>query len=382
MKVPFFRLTIGDEEKEEMNNVLESGWLTSGPMVKKLEQSIADYTGAKYACAVSSATAGLHLILESLDISIDDEIITTPYTMSATVSAIICAGLKPVLVDIDPGTLNINPVMIAKAVTSSTKAIIAVDMAGYPADYSAINEIGDKHDLVIISDAAHSLGAMYKGQKVGTLADATVFSFYSTKNITTGEGGMVVSDNKELIDKIRHLSLHAMTSSGWKRNKGGSWDYDVTELGFKYNMSDLNAALGVGRMRRIESLQNRREEIAQSYIDNLSELSDYIDLPDKEIIDDCAWHLFIIKLKLENLKINRNKFIEEMEKTGVGCGVHFIPVYQFSYFELVLDNSAKDFPYCEESFSRVVSLPIYPDLFDDEVKYVCQMIREIVAKHS
>ncbi|MFH2036393.1 MAG: DegT/DnrJ/EryC1/StrS family aminotransferase [Candidatus Zixiibacteriota bacterium] len=380
MKVPFFRLKISDEEIDEVNQVLRAGWVTTGPKVKELEQLIVAYTGAKYACAVSSATAGLHLVLEALDLSFDNEIITTPYTMAATIESIIYTGAKPVLVDIDPGTLNINPAKIAEAVSSDTRAIMAVDIAGFPADYDTIRKIADRHNLTILSDAAHSLGALQRGKKVGTLADATVFSFYSTKNITTGEGGMVVSDNKGLIDKIRHLSLHGMTSSGWKRNQGGSWEYDITELGFKYNMSDINAALGVGRMKRFESLQKRRKEIARYYIEHLNDLSEYLELPDTDKIDHHAWHLFIIKLKLENLKIDRNQFIDELDKAGVGCSVHFMPIYHFSYFELIFDYSPDDFPYCEDSFSRVVSLPMYPDLTDEEVDYVCRMVQNIVHR--
>ena len=333
MKVPFFRLKLTSIEKKEVNDTITKGWVTSGPKVHLLEEKIRRLTGAKYAAAVSSGTAGLHLALETLNLQPGDEIITTPFTMVATIEAILYAGGSPVFADIDPKTLNINPTSVEKKITDKTRAIISVDIAGCPCNYTKLKSLARQNRLRLIVDAAHSLGAKFKGKPIGSIADAAVFSFYSTKNITTGEGGMVVSDSKRLIDKIRHLSLHGMTSSGWKRNTGGGWKYDITDLGYKYNLSDLAAALGLGQLKRFKDMQKKRRQLAKRYLDNLRQLDNYIELPYRGENITHAWHLFIIQLNLNKWRINRDRLIKELEKRGVGCGVHFIPVYRFSYFK-------------------------------------------------
>ncbi len=382
MKVPFFRLSFSAEEKHEVLDVIERGWVTSGPKVRELEEMIKNITGAGYAAALSSGTAGLHLALETLNLQTGDEIITTPFTMAGTVQAIIHAGGRPVLADIFQENMNLNPVFVEKAVSKKTKAIVSVDMAGWPCDYERLTSVAQKYGLFLLDDAAHALGAKYRGQPVGRIADATVFSFYSTKNITTGEGGMVVSDSEDFIEKIRSLALHGMTSSGWKRYQGGSWRYDVTELGYKYNLSDLSAALGVGQLKRFEFLQKRRRELAARYLDNLAELSDFIDLPQCEGDMEHAWHLFIIKTIPRRWSISRDMLIEELEKAGVGCSVHFIPVYHFSYFKKILDYRPSDFPASENAFNRVISLPFYPDLTFEEVDYVTQTLKNLCERYT
>jgi dTDP-4-amino-4,6-dideoxygalactose transaminase len=382
MNVPFFRLSFTSAEEKHVLEVIRSGWVTTGPKAKELEERIAAMTGAKYSAAVSSGTAGLHLTLDALGTGIDDEIISTPFTMAATIEAIMYSGARPVLVDILPGTLNINPAFVERKINKKTRAIVTVDIAGCPCEYDHLRRIAHDHGISLIADAAHSLGARYKDKPVGSLADATVFSFYSTKNITTGEGGMVVSDSKELIDKVRRLSLHGMTSSGWKRYRGGGWRYDITELGYKYNMSDLAAALGLGQLDRFDELQRKRNQLARRYIDNLISLDEYIELPycDDDITH--AWHLFIIKLVQDRWKIGRDELIEKLEKNGVGCGVHFIPIYHFSYFKKILSCSPADFPNCESAFERVISLPFYPDLRMEEVDYVCKILKELAEEYS
>ncbi|MEW5925149.1 MAG: DegT/DnrJ/EryC1/StrS aminotransferase family protein [Candidatus Zixiibacteriota bacterium] len=380
MKVPFFRLSFGKEEKREVLDVLRSGWVTSGLKVQKLESRIINLTGAKYAAAVSSATAGLHLVLKSLDIGAGDEVITSPYTMAATVEAILYTGARPVLADIDPVSLNIDPGAVEKKITKKTKAILPVDIAGCPCDYRPLKRLGRKYNIPLVADAAHSLGGKYEGRMVGALADAAVFSFYSTKNITTGEGGMVVTDKKRLIDRVRHLSLHGMTSSGWKRYQGGSWRYDITDLGYKYNLSDLAAALGVGQLARFNEMQDRRIQLVRRYLDSLRDLHDYIELPFYSNIDDHAWHLFIIRINRDKWKIGRDRLITELEKAGVGCGVHFIPIYKLSYFRRKLKYDASDFPHCESAFLRVISLPFYVDLKISEVDYVCRTLKNLRIK--
>jgi dTDP-4-amino-4,6-dideoxygalactose transaminase len=324
----------------------------------------------------------MHLTLECLNLKPDDEIITTPYTMAATIEAILHAGAKPVFADIEPTSMNIDPVQVEARLTGKTKAIVSVDIAGCPADYGRLTGIARSNDLFLIDDAAHSLGAKYKGKPIGAIADATVFSFYSTKNITTGEGGMVVSNSEKLIERIRHLSLHGMTSSGWKRHEGGNWEYDIIDLGYKYNLSDLSAALGLGQLCRFDELQDKRRKLAMRYIERLSELNRLLEMPRCDADSEHAWHLFIVKMVLENWNIDRNRLIDELEKRGVGCGVHFIPVYRFTYFKKIISQERTDFQNCERAFARVISLPLYADLSFDEVDYVCQTLEALTAEYG
>ena len=381
MKVPFFRLNITGREKKEVADALSSGWITSGPKVRALEEGICSLTGARYAVAVSSGTAGLHLALAALGIGAGDQVITTPYTMIATVEAILYTGAMPVLVDIDSATLNIDPAMIESKITRKTKAIVAVDIAGCPCDYGRLRAIARKHRLALIADAAHSLGADYRGRPVGTLADATVFSFYSTKNLTTGEGGMVVTGRKRLADEIRLLSLHGMTSSGWKRYAGGGWKYDVVRLGYKYNLSDIQAALGLGQLRGFDDRQARRVRLAERYDANRGDIGDVLDVPFCPDGSRHARHLYMIRLITNRWTISRDRMITELEKRGVGCGVHFIPVHTFSHVKKILPMRRK-MPVCEREVKRVISLPFYPDLTVREVDYVCDVIHELARRFT
>jgi perosamine synthetase len=275
--------------------------------------------------------------------------------------------------------MNIDPAIVEPAITKKTKAIITVDISGCPCDYDRLTQISEKYGLFLITDGAHSLGAEYNGRPIGMIADATVFSFYPTKNITTGEGGMVVSNREELTKNVRLLSLHGMTSSGWKRFKGGSWKYDVVAPGYKCNISDINAALGVAQMKRFGEIQKRRENIALRYMKSLKDIEEYIELP--YYPENCthANHLFIIKINNERCPIDRDELIEKLESTGVGCGVHFIPVYHFSYFKKIFNCRPEDFPNCETAFNSVITLPLYPDLKNNEVDYVCETLRDLIT---
>lgn len=382
MKVPFFKLKLSSVEERSVMKALRSGWVTTGPAVRKFEDRVKEISGAKYAVAVSSCTAGLHLALDALNIGPDDEVITTPFTMAATIEAILYCGATPIFADIDPFTLNIDPDQIESKISSRTRAIIPVDIAGLPCDYDRLKRLAQKHNLFIIEDAAHSLGGEFKGNPVGSLADITAFSFYSTKNITTGEGGMVVTNQKKTADKIRRLSLHGMTSSGWKRYSGGGWKYDITDLGYKYNLSDLAAGLGLGQLQRFTIFQKKRQRIAERYFAELQDLSEYIELPSIEKKSRHAWHLFIIKIISEKWEIGRDKIIDELEFRGIGCGVHFIPIYHFSYFKKELRLQPSDFPNSERAFRRVISLPFYFDLSIGQVNHVCRVVHDLVKKYG
>ncbi|MBN2227305.1 MAG: DegT/DnrJ/EryC1/StrS family aminotransferase [candidate division Zixibacteria bacterium] len=380
MKVPFFRLRLSAQEKKEVADALASGWITSGPKVSALEKGICALTGARHAVAVSSGTAGLHLALEALGITVGDQVITTPYTMIATIEAILYTGAEPVLVDIDAATLNIDPALIESKITRKTKAIVAVDIAGCPCDYRRLRAIARKYHLALIADAAHSLGADYRGQAVGTLADATVFSFYSTKNLTTGEGGMVLTGRKRLADEIRLLALHGMTSSGWKRYAGGSWKYDVVRLGYKYNLSDVSAALGLGQLRGFEKRQAKRAGLANRYNRKLADLGGLLDLPFCPDGSNHAWHLYVIRPIPERWGISRDRLIVELENRGVGCGVHFIPIHTFTHVKKILPVGRYHLPICEREAGRAISLPLYPDLTLREADYVCEVIHELAKR--
>jgi dTDP-4-amino-4,6-dideoxygalactose transaminase len=380
MKVPFFRLKFTSSERKAVLEVLNSGWVTSGPRIKEFEKKVSGIAGAKYAVAVSSGTAGLHLALKAIGIGKGDEVISSPFTMAATIEAILYTGAKPVLADIDPVTLNIDPDGIENKISSRTKAILPVDIAGWPCAYDRIRKIARKHRLHLVEDAAHALGASYRHKPIGSLADATVFSFYSTKNITTGEGGMVVTDSKRLADHIRHLSLHGMTSSGWKRYSGGGWKYDITELGYKENLSDLAAGLGLGQLRRFRAMQQRRQQLARLYYRGLKNVTEYLELPYLDGQSKHAWHLFIIKINPGMWRIDRDRLIAELEKKGIGCGVHFIPIHHFSYFRKALKFKKTDLKQTDRSFQQVISLPFYFDLGAGEIEYVCRTIKALAAK--
>jgi len=380
MKVPFFRLKLTQSEARAVQKVVRSGWLTTGPAVAEFETGLARLVGARHAVALSSGSAGLHLTLAALGIGPGDEVITTPFTMAATLEAILYCGATPILADIDPVTLNIDPAAVAKKVGRRTRAILTVDIAGQPCDYRALKRLAREHRLYLIDDAAHALGARYRGRSIGAVADATIFSFYSTKNITTGEGGAVVTPKKALADRIRHLSLHGMTSSGWKRHHGGSWRYDITELGHKYNMSDLNAGLGLGQLERFEAMQECRRRLAARYREKLAGFGEYIELPADDDRVRSAWHLFIVKLQSDRWRVDRDRLIDELEKRGVGCGVHFIPVYHFSLFKKLLKCRASDFPTCEAAFRRVITLPFYHDLTYREIDYVAAVFGRLIKQ--
>ncbi len=380
MKVPFFRLQADKADISAVTSVLKDGWLTTGARAAELEELVKARCGAKHAVAVSSASVGLQVALAALDIGPGDEVITTAFTFTATCAAILHCGATPVLADIDPQTLNIAPQSISEKITPKTKALITVDIAGIPCDYRSINALCRKHKLKLICDAAHSLGASYRSKPVGSFGDITVFSFYSTKNITTGEGGMILTQKKRLADRIRRLSLHGITKSALQRNKAADWRYDIREIGCKANLSDLNAALGVARLKRFDSLLESRSRVAAQYASGLAGFRDFLELPLVPAGCEHAWHLFIIQLKLDRWRIGRDRFIKELTRLGIGCGVHYIPLYHFSGYRDILNGKPDELYQTEQAFKRVVSLPLYPELSASEVKAVCGAIGELVNR--
>ena len=380
--IPLFDLTLSVKAGKEVASTLASGWITTGPKVAAFERAVCRHLNVKYAAAVNSGTAGLYLVLKAIGAGKGREVVTTPFTFVATVEAILMTGAKPVLADIDPRTLNIDPEEVARKVSDRTIAIVPVDIAGYPADYELLSKVVDKRSLYLVADAAHSFGAANQSKTIPNLTDAAVFSFYSTKNLTCGEGGMVLSRHKQLIDKVKCLSLHGLTSSAFERKLTNKWEYDVVDFGYKANMSDIHAAVGLGQLTVFDKDQAKRIALAKRYMKNLAGLSDFLELPIIEKRCRHGWHLFIIKLHLSHLRINRNRFIELTANGGIECGVHYKPIFELTYYRDLLGLSEQYFPNAAYAGRRVVTLPLYPSLKVSDVDYICDCIAAIVNRHA
>ncbi len=372
--IPYSEPVIEDDEIDGVTEVLRSGWLTMGPKTMEFERKLQEYTGAKHAVAVNSCTAALHLSLLALDIGKGDEVITTPYTFASTANVIVHSGAKPVFADVERETFNIDPERIIEAITPKTKAIIPVDFAGQPVDLKEITEIAEDRGIPIIEDAAHAIGAEYQGKKTGTLAEATCFSFYPTKNITTGEGGAILTDSDRIAERARLLRLHGISKDAWKRySSEGSWFYEIEACGWKYNMTDIQAALGLAQMLKLERFYKKRRQLADIYSTNLERLPGVI-VPKEEAGRKHVFHLYPILLS----DFNRNRFIEEMANRKIGCSVHFIPLHLHPFYQDTFGFRKGDFPVAEWLYEREVSLPLYPALGKDQVDLITDSIREVL----
>lgn len=375
IRVPLCRPFIGEEEIEAVAEVLRSGWLSSGPKVEEFERMFAEYVGAQHAIATSSCTASLHLSLVALGIGEGDEVITSPFTYTATAEAIISSGAAPVFADIDPETLNILPEEIERKVTPKTKAIMPVHIAGYPCRMGEIYDIAERFGLFVVSDAAHAISTEYEGVKIGAMKDLNCFSFYATKNVTTGEGGMITVQDGELASRLRLMRLHGIDRPTWARRRSGRrWYYEVVERGFKYNMSDIQAAIGIRQMGKLDRMQRRREEIARIYAEELGSI-DLIRLPSEPERGRHSWHLYIIQL---DERLDRDEFIARMAEKGVECGVHFIPLHLHPYYRKRFGLKPGDFPNAEGAFRRVVTLPLFPGMSDEDVGYVVESVKSVI----
>ena len=380
--LPFALPDIGEEEINEVVDTLKSGWVTTGPKTKEFELQFAEYIGGEVeAISVNSATSGLHLALEACRISAGDEVITTTVTFTATAETIRYLGAHPIFVDIDPNTLNIDIHKIEEKITSRTKAIVLVHMAGMPCDMDKIITIAKKYKLRVIEDAAHALPSKINGVLIGQHdSDAIVYSFYATKTITTGEGGMIVTKNKEIASRCKVMRLHGISRDAFDRyvSTKPSWYYEVVAPGFKYNLTDIASSLGICQLRKANLFYEKRLHIAKRYVDELKDLP--IKLPPdigNKSTDIHAWHLFIIQLKPE-AKIKRDEFIQKMSELKVGTSVHFIPLHIQPYWRQEYKLENVDFPYATAYFENAVSLPIYTKMTDDDQSYVIQSIRKIL----
>lgn len=372
--LPYALHWIDDEDIAEVVKVLKSDWITTGPTIKAFEASVCSYTKCIYGIAVNSGTAALDIAIASLDLT-RGEVITTPFTFIATTNAILFNNLKPVFADIEKETYNIDPKEIRKKITSKTKAIVYVDYAGQPCDEEEIREIANQHNLYLIEDAAHALGAEYKGKKIGAFADITTLSFHPVKHITTGEGGMCLSGNQELANKMTMLRNHGINKDGKARyGSDASWDYDVEFLSRNYRITDFQAALGISQLKKIERFIARRTEIAELYRKAFQDIPE-ITLPFVKPSVRHAWHLYTILLN----GINRNKFFKLMREKNIGVNVHYIPVYHHHYYR-EFDFKPKDFPITEDVFSRTITLPLYPRMSNEDVNDVVDAVKQTIRE--
>jgi len=373
--LPFSRPSIGEAEINSVVACLKSGWITTGALCKEFEDKFCGLTGAGQAVTLNSATAGMHLMLTALNLQPGDEVITPSMTFASTVNMIALRQSKPVFVDIDYDTLNINCEVIEEKITRQTKAIIPVHFAGAPVDMDKINELARKHHLTVIEDAAHAVGTYYKGIHAGGFGHAAIFSFHPIKNITTGEGGMITLNDADLEKKLRLLRFHGIERDAWKRyGKGGNPAYDIMEPGYKYNMPDLLAALGLAQLERWKELNARRQTLAGLYLDGLNGC-DGLDLPHVPSYDHIhAWHLFIIKIK----DYPRDAFMQQLAEYNIGYGLHFPPVHTLSFVNQKYPGSNPSLPETNRATDRIISLPLFPDMTEDDVQYVCSAIKEIL----
>lgn len=379
--LPFAKPDLGEAEVEAVSEVIRSGWLTTGPRTREFEERFAEYVGAKHAIAVNSATAALHLALEAIGLQASDEVIVPTMTFAATAEVVRYFNATPVLVDMQATTFNLDPEQVAAHVTPRTKAIMPVHVGGQAADLDEIHAIAKQHGLYVIEDAAHALPSFYHGQMIGNLSDFTTFSFYVTKTLATGEGGMITTDNDEWADRCRVMSLHGISKDAWKRyTKSGSWYYEIVAPGYKYNMTDMAAALGLVQLDKVEAMYQRRLSIAQAYDEHLGPhwaFEPPIALTDR----NHPYHLYILRLNLDRLTLGRDAFIEALRDANIGTSVHWIPLHMHPYYAHNYGYRPDNFPVAYREYQRIISLPIYPTMSDEDVMYVVQNLMHIAENH-
>jgi dTDP-4-amino-4,6-dideoxygalactose transaminase len=371
---------IGEEEIAEVVDCLRSDWITTGPKAKQFEQDFAAFVGAPAALAVSSGTDAMLVGLAAMGIGPGDEVVTTTMTFCSTVHVIEQVGAKPVLVDVEPDTLNIDPLKVEKAINGKTRAILPVHLYGHACDMDALGDLASVKKLRILEDAAHALPALYKGRMVGTIGDGTAFSFYATKNLTTGEGGMLTG-SADLIKEARLWSLHGLSGDAYRRySQGGAWGYQVVLPGFKCNMSDIQAAIGLQQLRKLKRFQDMRSRLVDRYKASLADCAE-IQLPTERPDVISAWNLFALRLNLEMLSINRDQFIEELKSRNIGCSVHFIPVHMHPYYRGRYGYEPQNYEIAYREFLRIITLPLNLRMNDADVDDVVDAVKEICRKY-
>ena len=378
--LPFHKSWLEEEEHREVEDTLNSGWLTTGPKAQKFEEAFKDYIGCRHAVALNSCTAGLNLALTVQNFAEGDEVITTPMTFPATTNVILLQRLKPVFADIEPGTLTIDPRKIEAKITPRTRAIIPVHFAGHPCDMTPIQELADRHKLVIIEDAAHALESGYKGKKIGNLGNATAFSFYANKNITTGEGGMLVTNDDALAETIRIMRLQGISRDAWKRyGKSGFSHWEHTLAGHKCNMSDLNASIGMHQIKKVERFMTLRKKYVSMYDRAFADVAELETLAVRDYATH-AHHLYVISLHLERLTIDRDGFLDAIQSTGIGVALHYVALHLQPYYVKNFNTKPQDFPIASNYSERVITLPLYPKMSSADVERVIGTVKDLIKK--
>ena len=380
--LPYGTQWFDEKEINEVVDSLKSSWITTGPKMQLFEENFKKFKGSKYAVAVNSGTAALHVSTSSIDIKPGDEVITTPLTFVASANCVVYRGGTPVLADIKKDTYNIDPNEIRKKITSKTKAIIPVHFTGQPCEMDEICEIAEEHDLFIIEDAAHAVDAEYKGKKIGNISDLTVFSFHPAKNMTTAEGGMVTTNNDELYEKLLMFRTHGITKDAVNRfGKSGGYYYDMQYLGFRYNLSELHASLGIHQLIKLPTFQKRRREIVKIYNRELENF-DEITIPFVKKNIKHSWHLYVIQLNLEKLRVDRDFIFKALRAENLGVNVHYIPVHYHTYYQNKFGFKKGMLPNIEWLFPRLLTIPLFPKMSDDDVYDVINSLEKVLKYYK
>jgi len=378
--IPYGHQSIDEKDVAAVCTALRSDWLTTGPKVTEFEKEFANYTGTKYAVAVSSGTAALHAAMFAIDIKPGDEVIIPAVTFASTANCVVFQGGTPVFADVDPDTLLIDPVQVEAKITPRTKAIIAVDYAGQPCDYDVLRDIVNKHNLTLIADACHALGGSYKGRPIGSLADLNVFSFHPVKPITTGEGGMITTNNPELSERMRIFRNHGITTDYHQREEQGSWFYEMADLGYNYRITDIQCALGLSQLRKLTAWVKRRQEIAQRYNIAFAELPTVQPLRVRADVSH-AYHLYVIRLDLAQLRATRVEIFAALRAEGIGVNVHYIPVHLHPFYRKRFGTGPGMCPVAEKAYEEIITLPLYPSMSDSDVDDVITAVRKVVSAY-
>ncbi len=392
MNVPYFRPSIGEEERAAVNGVLDSGWLTTGYLTRRFESAFAEYVGARHAVAVNSCTAALHLALEAAGVREGDAVLVPAMTFAATAEVVRYLGARPVLVDCDPVTLCVDPDSMRQAAETWSaagrlKAMMPMHYGGQMADVFRLNAIAEEFGLAVIEDAAHTLPAYIEDasgawHSVGTTAPVTCFSFYANKCITTGEGGMLVTNDEQIAQRAQMMSLHGLSRNAWNRFEAkGSWYYEIVDAGFKYNLTDIAAAIGVAQLGKADQFWQQRRELAAGYHAGLAEWGEYIEVPREIAGRQSSWHLYPMRLRLDRLSVDRAQFIEELKQRGITCSVHWMPLHLHPYYRRTYGYRVEDFPVASAIWPRLISLPIFPGMREEEVNHVCRAVGEVALAH-
>ena len=381
--LPFSLPDIGDEEIDEVVQVLKSGWITTAPKVAEFEEKFARFIGSKHAIALNSGTAALHLALEAIGLKEGDQVIMSPLTFAATAEVVCYFGAKPVFVDIDEGTMNMDPLRFEEYISSRpnkrTKAVIPVHYGGLPCKMDKIMKIAQRYGLRVIEDAAHAFPVKYEGQMIGTIGDATCFSFYATKTVTTAEGGMLTTNDDTIAERARIMRLHGISKDAWMRYTArGNWYYEIIAPGFKYNLTDIAAALGLVQLKRAYAMLEKRRQIAEIYNDAFRDLPE---IKTPYLARDHTWHLYVIRLDPETLEIDRERFIEELRGRGIGTSVHFIPLHIHPFYRDTYHYQPNDYPVTFRVYKQIVSLPVYSKMSLDDAYRVADVVKEVIEKN-